>query len=216
MADADPRLRPSRSTSTADQLRAHILRGLIGPGDHLGQAELAAQFGMSKVPVREALKQLCAEGLLSHDHNRGYFVARLSRDEARQLYTLRRWIEAELLATADWPNAKQLTGLRKLMKAVSQPVTRENREEWLASLAELRHTIFDLSPQKILLREALRLWTLTDRYRSILPAARSAANEQELVEALEAQDRNALLRAYASSRDRIEALLEDALDGAAI
>ena len=86
----------------ADELRSLIVRGTILPGEHLGQTQLAKRFGRSKVPIREALKLLSTEGFLRHDRNRGYFVAPLEYAEAVQLYKLRRWLEIELLETAEW------------------------------------------------------------------------------------------------------------------
>ena len=66
-----------------------IARGTLAPGMRLGQTELAEQFSASRVPVREALKLLSSEGIIEHDPNRGFFVTRLSRDEAEQLFTVR-------------------------------------------------------------------------------------------------------------------------------
>lgn len=202
----------SRSASTAEQLRKHILRGLLLPGEHLGQAELAARFNMSKVPVREALKQLCAEGLLSHDHNRGYFVAPLDFDEGIQLYRMRRWVESTLLRSARWPTAAELRQLAALSRQAQELVDGRDRDSWFAVLMQLRQEIFGLSPHRTLLAEAMRLWTLTDRYRALLPASRSPAGEKSLVAALEARDRDQLLKAYSDERDRVEALLAEAFD----
>ena len=97
----------------ANELRSLIVRGTLLPGEHLGQTQLAERFGRSKVPIREALKLLATEGFLRHDRNRGYFVAPLEIDEARQLYKLRRWLEAQLLETAEWPDAATIADLRE-------------------------------------------------------------------------------------------------------
>lgn len=202
----------SRSTSNADELRRHILRGILLPGEHLGQAELAVQFKTSKVPVREALRQLHAEGLLDHDHNRGYFVARLSFEEGIQLYRMRRWIEQQLLLGMDWPSREELKHLRALMERVSKPHNPQEREAWFLALEELRHSIFSLSKYKVLLGEAVRLWTLTDRYRALLPIDRSPDREPDLVDALEARDREALLTHHRLERERIEIMLADVFD----
>ena len=64
----------------ADNLRGMIARGNLAAGLRLGQRELAEKFNASRVPVREALKLLCSEGIVEHDPNRGFFVARLSSD----------------------------------------------------------------------------------------------------------------------------------------
>jgi DNA-binding GntR family transcriptional regulator len=195
-----------------DTIRSAILRGMLHPGEHLSQNRLAEQHSVSKVPVREALNRLSAEGLVQHDRNRGYFVARPSRSEARQLYRLRRWLESELLRTARWPDEKELANLRKLRDVVLSPVGENKREEWMAAVAEMRFLIFDLSSEKTLLREARRLWMLTDRFRALLPADKSLSGERVLIDALAARDRELLLKAYGEDRQRIEGLLEDALD----
>ena len=83
----------------ADEVRELVARGTLAPDMKLGQTELAERFDTSRIPVREALKLLMAEGIIVHRVNRGFFVAKLSSDEARQLFKLRQLIEDELLAT---------------------------------------------------------------------------------------------------------------------
>lgn len=85
----------------AQEIRKLINRGQLPPGLQLRQSDLADRFGISRVPVREALKLLAAESIIEHDPNRGFFVAPLSTDEARQLYRLRHLLEAELLSTVE-------------------------------------------------------------------------------------------------------------------
>jgi len=196
----------------AEKLRTMIVRGTISPGAHLGQNELTAQFGMSKVPIREALKLLATEGLLRHDRNRGYFVAGLDADEAIQLYKLRRWLEAELLATARWPEQEKIDDFRRRFDQLERDRDTENRGEWAKELASLRYDIFDLSPNKLLLKEAQRLWSLTDRYRALFPRERSSSPERGLVEALARCDRDELLRVYGQDRNRVEELLRQAFE----
>lgn len=200
------------SEKMLETIRNAILRGTLYPGEHLSQSNLAERHSVSKVPVREALKQLHTEGLLTHDRNRGYFVSRPSREEARQLYRMRRWLEAELLRTARWPDETELRTLHELQAVIEQPIAHDNREAWLDALSRLRFTIFGLSTEKTVLREAHRLWVLTDRFRALLPAHASPSGERALVDALAARDRDRLLKAHADDRDRIEALLEEALE----
>jgi len=59
-----------------NRLREAILAGELSPGEQIRQADWADRLGVSRVPIPEALKALAAEGLLNHDHNRGYFVVR--------------------------------------------------------------------------------------------------------------------------------------------
>ena len=66
------------SARVAAHLRNLILRGELGPGDRIRQEEVAARFGASRLPVREALRMLEAEGLTEHEPNKGARVPRLS------------------------------------------------------------------------------------------------------------------------------------------
>jgi DNA-binding GntR family transcriptional regulator len=84
----------------ADALRTDILRGKLQDRQPLKQDEIAAQFGVSKIPVREALVQLKAEGLVNFYPNRGAFVAELSAAEADEIYVMRIALEKEILARA--------------------------------------------------------------------------------------------------------------------
>ena len=86
--------------SLADALRTEILRGKWQGGQPLKQDEIAAQFGVSKIPVREALVQLKAEGLVNFYPNRGAFVSELSAAEADEIYVMRIALEKEILARA--------------------------------------------------------------------------------------------------------------------
>ncbi len=71
----------SRSDQVAEVVRAAILSGELVPGFQLKQDELRAEFGVSPTPIREALRQLESEGLVTHYPNRGAFVASVSGDE---------------------------------------------------------------------------------------------------------------------------------------
>jgi DNA-binding GntR family transcriptional regulator len=77
-----------------------LLRGEHPPGSPLRQDELAARLGVSKIPVREALQRLGANGLLVFETNRGARVPVLSVEDAIENATLRRAIEVELLRQA--------------------------------------------------------------------------------------------------------------------
>jgi len=199
----------------AAQLRTLVAVGHFAPGMRLGQTELAAQFKASRVPVREALKLLSAEGIVEHDPNRGFFVARFSSDEARQYFRLREMVEDELLATVRWPNAQELTELRSHAKKLEELLDEGNRREWWDRHQAFHLMIFDLSPKKVLVREAMRYWSLTDRYRALVPlprrdsAERRIVNKADLVQALTDQDFEALRKVRAGRRKAFEdAVLE--------
>jgi DNA-binding GntR family transcriptional regulator len=197
---------PSR---IADRLRELITHGTLAPGLQLRQMELADRFNSSRVPVREALKLLSAEGIVEHDQNRGFFVAHLSLDEASQLYRIRHLLEAELLRTVKWPSAELLLALHKQLKALEASLKKQDVAAWLQNHRLFYSAIFDLSTEKVLVEEVLRLIRLTDRYRALaalaLPAGeRKATQETHLLDVLEKRDRRRLLRVFDADRTRIE------------
>ena len=83
-----------------DELRRVILDGAVLPGTPIPLAEVADLFGVSQIPVREALKTLIGEGLVAHRSNAGYAVAQLTPEELREMYIVRETLEAASLAAA--------------------------------------------------------------------------------------------------------------------
>lgn len=75
------------------RMREAILNGLIAPGERLREELIATSMGVSRGPVREALQRLEREGLVIVTPNRGAVVARLSRDDLEEVYSLRRALE---------------------------------------------------------------------------------------------------------------------------
>ncbi|WP_019939935.1 GntR family transcriptional regulator [Bordetella sp. FB-8] len=86
------------STATlADALREEILSGQLLPGSLLSQTEIASRFGVSRIPVRDALQQLAAQRLVLVLPGKGARVIELTKDELAQLYDLRVLLECDLL-----------------------------------------------------------------------------------------------------------------------
>jgi DNA-binding GntR family transcriptional regulator len=83
-----------------ERLRAAILQGQYAPGEHLREVDIAARHQVSRGPVREALLQLEQEGLVLLRRNRGAVVARLSRQDLEEVYSLRLVLERLAVARA--------------------------------------------------------------------------------------------------------------------
>jgi DNA-binding GntR family transcriptional regulator len=83
----------SMKDAIVSQLRQEIASGIIPFGEKLSEARLAKRFGVSRMPVREALKELEASGFVAIEHRRGTFVRRLSRPEILDLYEVREAVE---------------------------------------------------------------------------------------------------------------------------
>lgn len=88
------------STQVADAIRQKILSGEYEADTQLRQEHLAAEFGVSRIPVREALHQLHSEGFVTLVSHKGAVVSSISMDEILELYELRARIETWLLGLA--------------------------------------------------------------------------------------------------------------------
>jgi GntR family transcriptional regulator, gluconate operon transcriptional repressor len=117
------------SDRTTELLRERILAGDFGLGERLVEARIARQLQISRGPVREALRQLRAEGLVREEPRRGSFVAELTIEDIREIYDLRAAIEARaargIITNRD---AAALDELRGILGRLRQATDDDDRE----------------------------------------------------------------------------------------
>ena len=101
-----PSPRQSLAAAVLERLRDKILSGELREGEQLRQDAIAKEFQISRIPVREALSHLAAEGLITIVANRGAVVSALSPDEIMQLFETRAVLECHMLRCAI-PNMKK-------------------------------------------------------------------------------------------------------------
>ena len=176
----------------ADALRDEILRGAIPSGAALGQEELAARFQVSRIPIRDALLRLEAQGLVQVYPNRGAFVISLSADDVREIYDLRLLLEGDILERAvprltadDWRRidaahaeatrtagtADWLEGDWSFHRALYEPAGRPRQ---LEMIEQLRNTVARYSAAPDVLPDRTPDW-LAD-HDAILQACRARSN----------------------------------------
>src|SRR6476659_9698560 len=95
-----PLQRQTVASMTLDAIRDGILHGHYIEGDPLRQDALADELGVSRIPIREALRQLETEGLVTFNPHRGAIVSSLSLEEIEEVFDLRASIESDLLRRA--------------------------------------------------------------------------------------------------------------------
>ena len=83
----------------AERLRQQIFRRELEPGSWIDEQKLAAAYGISRTPLREALKVLAVEGLVTMKVRRGAYVTEMSRDDVEQIYHLLGLLESDAAAT---------------------------------------------------------------------------------------------------------------------
>lgn len=171
----------SRSTSTrvrsithlslvdrvTDELHRAILNGDIAPGSTVSIVELCKQFDVSHIPVREALRRLESEGLLSLRPGRSAVVSSLSADDLTSLYNLRALIEADLVE-----RATPLLTDRDIENAEAALQDYATVEREASRLAETHRAFHEAILENVLTDADRRvldlLWTSTDRYLHLL------------------------------------------------
>ncbi|MBV9229477.1 MAG: GntR family transcriptional regulator, partial [Chloroflexi bacterium] len=150
-----PGIEPMTKTALAIQaLRSAVLRGEISPDEHLTVGRIAERLGMSPTPVREAIRTLQAEGLISHKAHHSFSVNGLSAKDVHDIFQLRASLESQAtkLAVPHLTSAdlEKLEALRLAMEEAHArgeipPVNRLNRD-WhlkLYSVADNR-VLFDV------------------------------------------------------------------------
>ena len=178
-------------THAYDALRRAIVSGALQPGQRVNEAEIARQMGISRAPLREAIRQLEQDGLLVSVPRRGTAVAALSAAEVEEVYTLRADLEARAvrraLGRASPADLAELDGLADEMDAAAArgdatamleaDADFHRRLVALAGWAQLRRVWESLHPQTLTLNtvRVLTDWSLADharRHRPLLEALR--------------------------------------------
>jgi DNA-binding GntR family transcriptional regulator len=163
---AHSRLRRQQTTPhlIADVLRAEIQQGAVPAGSALRQEELAKRFGVSRLPVRDALLRLEAEGLVVVHPNRGAFVTSLSAADVREIYDLRVLLEGDLIERAV-PRATAVDW-RRIDAALASAAIGAGTSEWAALDRAFHVALYEPAerPRQIEIVTGLR--GTVDRYSS--------------------------------------------------
>jgi DNA-binding GntR family transcriptional regulator len=150
---------------TRDAIRDRILRGTYAAGEPLRQDALAEQLGVSRIPVREALRLLEAEGLVTFNPHRGAIVSTLSPAEIEELYELRAEIEADLLMRA-MPHIteEQLARAEEVLDAYEASLHRGQVAGWGGLNWKFHSTLYAPAGRPVTMGVVHRLHQHSDRY----------------------------------------------------
>ncbi|UZK67291.1 GntR family transcriptional regulator [Sphingomonas sp. M1-B02] len=177
-------------------IREGILAGTFAQGSHITARQLAEATGLSRTPVREAMRQLDAEGLITLIPNRGAFVASFTENEIEQIYELRVLLESfAAQVAAERINDTQRAELHSLAEEMAELVEQRSIDvEAIAAVNDRFHKGVLEACGNPRLRDLLGAITevplqlSTFRRYSIDQLRRSAAQHAELVAALMAGD----------------------------
>jgi DNA-binding GntR family transcriptional regulator len=204
----------------AAELRDSIVRGDLAPGVKIRQEATAEQLGISLIPLREALKTLAGDGIVTYHPQRGYFVTELPADAIEDVYLVRELLEAEIerIGIANLHD-DHLIAMRAHLRAQAHAVEERDAVEMIAANRRFHFTIFDRCDNPWLLRFVTQLWDTLDPYRVLsyrrlwledpdgrVPAEILAEHDQ-IVRALEQRQTERAARLLARHRTRSETML---------
>lgn len=160
-----PIARRTVSHQTADALRERILRGTYPDDAPLRQDALAAEFGVSRIPVREALRQLEAEGLVLFNPHRGAVVSSLSVREIEELFELRSQIESDLVRRAvPRVTPEDLARAQDILTAYEAALRRGEVATWGQLNWQFHSTLYAPANRQFTMTVVQRLHQQSDRY----------------------------------------------------
>lgn len=186
----------------ADDLRSAILSGRYAPGARIRQEDLADQHGASRLPVREALRMLEGEGLVTLVANTGAWVTSLSLADCEEMYQIRERIEPLLLRyNVPLLSEAQIDHLEQLALQMEEG---DDVERFLELDREFHLGSYSAAKTSLLEDTVQQLWNRTQHYRRAFmqvfrPSDRSVHHEHHLlVAALRRRDLDESERVLAS------------------
>jgi DNA-binding GntR family transcriptional regulator len=196
VATRPPLARRALYEDVAERLRAQIFARDLEPGAWIDETKLAAEYGISRTPLREALKVLAAEGLVTMKPRRGAYVAEMSRDDVRHVYHLLALLESDAAGeVARHASDADLQRLQQLHERLEKQV--RQRDAFFATNEQFHLTLLEAAGNRWRLQivRDLRKVMKLNRHHSLFKQGRlvdslaehralmAAINEREPVKA---------------------------------
>ena len=176
----------------AEQLRQRIFARSLQPGEWIDELKIAAEMGISRTPLREALKVLAVEGLVAMKPRRGAYVAETSREDVSQVYHLLALLESDAAAeVARNASDTQLAELQALHDRLERHV--RQRDAFFATNEAFHLKLLEVAGNRWRLQivKDLRKIMKINRHHSLFKQGRledSLAEHRALMDALHARD----------------------------
>jgi DNA-binding GntR family transcriptional regulator len=186
-----------------EELRGAIVRREYRPGMRVRADAVAERMGVSRIPVREALRVLEAEGLVTSEPHKGVTVAELSAADLHEIYLLRRLLENEAARRAiPVLSARTLAELEQLVLRMDRALELPESTQLIELNRKFHFTMYAASNLRQLVHMITILWNQSDAYRSIYLA------EDEFRRQAQREHRGIVDACHAREADRVIALLE--------
>lgn len=186
-----------------DALCTLIRTGELSPGERVDQRVISERLNVSRTPLREALRALESDGILTRVPNAGYAVAKLSATDLLQCYSMRTLLEAEVLRSISWPDSDGIAQLKALNEDCRTAARADDLEGFLEANRAFHFLMFSWSPLTMFVNEIGRIWRLSDPYRALHLRSNSDRRKRAVV------DHNAMIAAVeAADAEELVALMD--------
>lgn len=182
-----------RPDEIATALRRAVRERAIPPGQAINQDELARRFGVSRIPLREALRTLVGEGLIIMKPGLGAVVTELDLSEVQELYGLRLQLEPPLASDiVDHVRRRDIDDLADLA-ASTKELDRADSDEWSSRNYRFNRRVYELSGRRHAVRLVVQVLNMVEPYARVhahVLGSRDAMQQQwdDVVAALRAGD----------------------------
>ena len=155
-------IRRTTTQIVSDEIRQRILAGQLKEGEQIRQEAIASELGVSRIPVREALRQLEAEGLVTLVSHKGAEVTRLEPAEIAELFEIRMMLEARLLELA-MPNITE-ANLQAAQDLINAMCDDAEIQEWGSLNWQFHETLYRPAQRSVTMKILRQIHQNIDRY----------------------------------------------------
>jgi len=133
------------------KIQDDIINGRYEPGDSLVETKLAEELGVSRTPVREAIRQLELEGLVTYIPNKGVYVTGITKDDIQDIYTIRSLIEGLAVRWAvERIEAEELKKLEETVELMAYYTKKGDMEQVTKLDTRFHEVIYDACKSRVL------------------------------------------------------------------
>ena len=196
-----------------EELKMQILTGAIIPGTRMMEVELAEEMGVSRTPIREAIRKLEKEGLVTIEPRRGAYASMISTEDMVEILEVRQDLEGlAAFFAAERMQPAQLDELKEVSSNYNEAVTRGSMEDMIKYDTRFHRIIVDSCHNKILVQMIEQLQELVLRFRYIyydnFKRAENMPEEHEaILKAIESKDANLAREAADVHIDRLKTMV---------
>jgi DNA-binding GntR family transcriptional regulator len=178
------------------RIKLAIAQGEIEPGTRLSPTALATEFGISHIPVREALTFLSASGYVQHKHRMGFFSLNLSSEDLADTYHWRELLEREayILAVPKITDA-DIKEMERLVKELGRRTKPGDRLDYIILNREFHFIPFKRAGSDKLLRFLNYLWDISEPYMNaeLVESSKGHAEHVEVISLYKKRDTQAII-----------------------